>query len=114
MLLDKKVDAPSFAYAKELAAKHFQKPDIIFGSGNLSVAQQEVCRNLERDMGGEFIQVTGDAGERFRAFKSLPRSGSGPEIFGINPHIRDVADFYAEEGYVALGLMARLSTISRR
>jgi len=25
-----------------------------------------------------------------------------PEIFGINQHIRDVADFYAEEGYVAL------------
>lgn len=59
-------------------------------------------------MGGEFIQITGKAGETFRAYKSVPRSGDGPamivlpEIFGINQHIRDVADFYAEEGYVAL------------
>lgn len=59
-------------------------------------------------MGGEFIQITGEAGETFRAYKSVPRSGDGPavivlpEIFGINQHIRDVADFYAEEGYVAL------------
>jgi carboxymethylenebutenolidase len=59
-------------------------------------------------MGGKFIQITGKAGETFRAYKSVPRSGDGPavivlpEIFGINQHIRDVADFYAEEGYVAL------------
>jgi carboxymethylenebutenolidase len=59
-------------------------------------------------MGGEFIQITGEAGETFRAYKSVPRSGDSPvvivlpEIFGINQHIRDVADFYAEEGYVAL------------
>ena len=59
-------------------------------------------------MGGEFIQIAGAAGESFRAYKSVPRSGDGPavivlpEIFGINQHIRDVADFYAEEGYVAL------------
>jgi dienelactone hydrolase len=62
----------------------------------------------ERDMGGKFIQITGEAGETFRAYKSVPRSGDGPavivlpEIFGINQHVRDVADFYAEEGYVAL------------
>ncbi|GEO40660.1 hypothetical protein SAE02_48080 [Skermanella aerolata] len=59
-------------------------------------------------MAGEFIQITAEAGETFRAYKSVPRSGDGPavivlpEIFGINQHIRDVADFYAEEGYVAL------------
>lgn len=59
-------------------------------------------------MAGEFIHITGEAGETFRAYKSVPRSGDGPavivlpEIFGINQHIRDVADFYAEEGYVAL------------
>ena len=63
-------------------------------------------------MAGDFIQIrsqiTGEAGETFRAYKSVPRSGDGPavivlpEIFGINQHIRDVADFYAEEGYVAL------------
>jgi carboxymethylenebutenolidase len=59
-------------------------------------------------MNGEFIQVTGEAGEKFRVYKSVPQAGSGPamivlpEIFGINQHIRDVADLYAEEGYVAL------------
>ena len=38
----------------------------------------------------------------------LPESGTGPgllliqEIFGISDYIRDVADYYAEEGYVVL------------
>ena len=44
----------------------------------------------------------------FGAYLSLPRSGSGPgivllqEIFGVNQHIRNVADQYAADGYVVL------------
>ena len=45
---------------------------------------------------------------RFAAIWRFRASGSGPgivllqEIFGVNGHIRDVADLYAEEGYVVL------------
>ena len=49
-----------------------------------------------------------DIGEGFRGYLAVPQCGSGPgllllqEIFGVNPHMRDVADYYAEEGYVVL------------
>ena len=49
-----------------------------------------------------------DIAEGFRGYLAVPQSGSGPgllllqEIFGVNPHMRDVADLYAEEGYVVL------------
>ena len=45
---------------------------------------------------------------KFEAYLSLPRSGKGPgivllqEIFGVNQHIRNVADQYAADGYVVL------------
>lgn len=44
----------------------------------------------------------------FGAYLSLPRGGKGPgivllqEIFGVNQHIRNVADQYAADGYVVL------------
>jgi carboxymethylenebutenolidase len=50
----------------------------------------------------------GDGSGRFGAYLALPKSGSGPglviaqEIFGVNKTMRDVADAYAEEGYVVL------------
>jgi carboxymethylenebutenolidase len=46
--------------------------------------------------------------EGLGGYLALPESGSGPgmvllqEIFGINRHMREVADYYAEEGYVVL------------
>lgn len=49
-----------------------------------------------------------DGRGRFQAYLSLPPSGRGPglvlaqEIFGVNQTMRDVADYYAEEGYVVL------------
>lgn len=45
---------------------------------------------------------------KFGAYLSLPRSGKGPglillqEIFGVNQHIRNVADQYAADGYVVI------------
>ena len=60
-----------------------------------------------QDRGG--MRMTGtwiDIAEGFRGYLAVPRCGSGPgmlllqEIFGVNPHMRDVADYYAEEGYV--------------
>jgi carboxymethylenebutenolidase len=59
-------------------------------------------------MKGKFITVTARDGGIFKAYLATPESGSGPgivllqEIFGINQYMRDVADSYAEEGYVVL------------
>jgi carboxymethylenebutenolidase len=59
-------------------------------------------------MTGTMINVPAQDGGSFRAYLATPEQGSGPgivllqEIFGINQYIRDVADYYAEEGYVVL------------
>ncbi len=57
---------------------------------------------------GDYINIEGDDGAAFKAYRALPRAGSGPvivllqEIFGVNAHMREVADLYAEEGYIVL------------
>jgi carboxymethylenebutenolidase len=54
------------------------------------------------------IEIESPDGESFRAYLSTPAAGKGPgivlchEIFGANAHMRDVADYYAEEGYTVL------------
>lgn len=59
-------------------------------------------------MTGRYIDVNATDGGSFRAYLAVPESGSGPgmvlfqEIFGVNQHMRDVADLYAEEGYVVI------------
>ena len=52
---------------------------------------------------GEFIELTAADGHRFAAYRANP-SGKprgalvvAPEIFGINSHIRSVADGYAAD-----------------
>jgi carboxymethylenebutenolidase len=46
--------------------------------------------------------------DHFGAYVALPKSGKGPaviiiqEIFGVNSHIRSVADQYAQDGYIAI------------
>ena len=53
------------------------------------------------------IQSTDGTGT-FSAYVAEPASGNGPalvicqEIFGVNETMRQVADRYAEEGYVAI------------
>ena len=55
----------------------------------------------------QWINVETDEGS-FGAYLALPIGGKGPgivliqEIFGINQHIRNVADQYAADGYVVL------------
>lgn len=50
----------------------------------------------------------GDGSGTFSGYLALPRAGKGPgivllqEIFGVNDHIREVAELYAAEGYVVL------------
>jgi carboxymethylenebutenolidase len=59
-------------------------------------------------MKGSYITVAAKDGGSFKAYLAKPEKGSGPgivllqEIFGVNQYIRDVADYYAEEGYVVL------------
>lgn len=60
-------------------------------------------------MTGRYIQLAArDGSGTFRGYLAVPEAGSGPglviaqEIFGVNRTMRDVADYYAEEGYVAL------------
>jgi carboxymethylenebutenolidase len=55
----------------------------------------------------QWIDIHGDDG-KFGAYLAVPRSGKGPgilliqEIFGVNAHIRSVADQYAADGFVVL------------
>jgi len=59
-------------------------------------------------MTGTTITVAAGDGGEFKAYVSTPDKGSGPgivllqEIFGVNQGMRDVADYYAEEGYVVI------------
>ncbi len=59
-------------------------------------------------MSGRYIDINADDGGSFKAYVAEPAQGSGPgilllqEIFGINGYIREVADQYAEEGYVVV------------
>ena len=59
-------------------------------------------------MSKSWISVSNSHGEKFDAYLSLPPTGKGPglvliqEIFGVNEHIRAVADQYAADGYCVL------------
>ena len=60
-------------------------------------------------MAGQTLEMkAADGSGTFTGYLALPRSGSGPglviaqEIFGVNATMRQVADDYAEEGYVVL------------
>ena len=57
---------------------------------------------------GQWIDIKAADGGSFKGYLAVPASGKGPgivlcqEIFGVNAYIREVADYYAEEGYVVL------------
>lgn len=59
-------------------------------------------------MQSQDISITASSGGQFSAYLSLPPTGTGPgilliqEIFGVNQHIREVADQYASDGFVVL------------
>ncbi len=59
-------------------------------------------------MKGQWMTIATADGGSCRGYLSLPRQGSGPglvlcqEIFGVTAGIRELADLYAEEGYVVL------------
>ncbi|WP_347555486.1 dienelactone hydrolase family protein [Robbsia sp. KACC 23696] len=57
-------------------------------------------------MASEYITIPSKDGGHFRAYLALPPRGTGPglvlchEIFGANGTMRELANIYAEEGYV--------------
>jgi len=59
-------------------------------------------------LNSRWIDITAAQGETFSGYLSLPPTGKGPgivlvqEIWGVNEHIRAVADQYALAGYVVL------------
>jgi carboxymethylenebutenolidase len=59
-------------------------------------------------MPGTMISIPSHDGQTFQGYLALPPTGSGPalvliqEIWGVNDHIRAVADAYALDGYVVL------------
>lgn len=59
-------------------------------------------------MAATTIDLVAQDGHRFKAYKAAPDGKSkgavivAPEIFGVNSHIRAVADGYAADGYVAI------------
>lgn len=60
-------------------------------------------------MAGQWIDVPAtDGSGSFRAYIATPAAGKGPgivlaqEIFGVNSTMQEVADYYAEEGYVVV------------
>ena len=59
-------------------------------------------------MAGTWIDIPSSDGKSFQGYLAVPEAGFGPgiillqEIFGVNHTMRDVADYYAEEGYVVL------------
>jgi carboxymethylenebutenolidase len=59
-------------------------------------------------MPGTMISIPTHDGQQFEGYLALPPSGTGPavvliqEIWGVNDHIRAVADAYALDGYVVL------------
>jgi len=56
----------------------------------------------------QWIRVPAAQGEAFDAYLALPPAGSGPgllllqEIFGVNEHVRALADQYALDGFVVM------------
>lgn len=57
---------------------------------------------------GSFIELAAADGHRFAAWQAVPQGRArgalviAPEIFGVNSHIRGVADGYAADGYLAI------------
>lgn len=57
---------------------------------------------------GEITELTAEDGNKLSAYKALPAGEPKggvvilQEIFGVNNHIKEVCDGYAEQGYVAI------------
>src|ERR1700722_3409856 len=100
---DEKAELP--ACAKRARAKRSCEAQRISADAGRLKALQRQRGNL---MAGQWIDIAARDGGTFKAYLTVPASGSGPgilllqEIFGVNKSMRETADYYAEEGYVVL------------
>jgi carboxymethylenebutenolidase len=84
--------------------------EIFWGQDRLDFLERRLQpnRNDKEKPMGEFIDLKAADGTVFPAYVArptgMPRAGVVvvPEIFGVNSHIRSVADGYAQEGYLAV------------
>lgn len=57
---------------------------------------------------GRYVDIDSGSGQTFSAYLAEPPKGSGPglvllqEIFGVNKYMREMADLFAQEGYVVM------------
>ena len=71
-----------------------------------SLASAGGAKSAERK--AKYLTIDTADGGQFKAYVARPAKGSGPglvllqEIFGINDYMMDMADHFAEEGYVAV------------
>jgi carboxymethylenebutenolidase len=81
---------------------------VTFGDEYQSAIEHQRASAGEIIMSGKKITIPTSDDTGFGAYMAIPEGGKGPgmvilqEIFGVNHHIRAVADLYAEEGYVAV------------
>lgn len=88
-----------------------------FRNGHLAGANARVAgetrggravQNEENSNVGTMVSLTAGDGHQLGAYRAEPAGASGPglvviqEIFGVNGHIRGVADGYAADGFTAL------------
>jgi carboxymethylenebutenolidase len=56
----------------------------------------------------DWIEIKANDGGSFKAYVEKPKSGTGPvviciqEIFGVNHAMRDIAKYWADQGYIAV------------
>lgn len=56
----------------------------------------------------DWIEIKANDGGSFKAYVEKPKSGAGPvviciqEIFGVNHAMRDIAKYWADQGYIAV------------
>lgn len=59
-------------------------------------------------MNGQTIELQDTQGNPFKAYVSLPKGGRGPgvviglDVHGLRPMFHDIADMYADRGYLAI------------
>src|SRR5690606_28329632 len=76
--------------------------------GNFACRGHPPAASTRRPVMGSHIELTAADGHRFAAYVAEPGDAArgaiviAPEIFGINAHIRAVADDYAAEGFFAI------------
>src|SRR6202051_771574 len=97
-----------FTIANLILKIQLRKHDEVAEPNRSGDVKRRAFRTGVDTMAGQWIDIAAADGGTFKGYLAVPASGSGPgilllqEIFGVNASMREVADYYAEEGYVVL------------